>query len=100
MPIDPADVLPLETAIAEVVADCLEALISEIEDAAFRDRLVDLPAMLRTALLGGPASREAGRTARQRLGDLEVAAARRGQSLAAEAETFRDALALIRDDVD
>jgi hypothetical protein len=99
MPIDRAAALPLEEAIADVAADCLEALIAEIQDATLRERLVDLPAVLRTALLGGPGWDAAGRAVREQLDHLELATADHAPSLADEAATFRDALALMRDDL-
>lgn len=100
MQTDRADVPALKGAAAELAADCLEALLAEVQDPVLRDRLLALPALVRTALLDGPGAPAAGRRVTQELRDLEAVAAPLAPSLADEVKMFREALALMCDDLD
>lgn len=95
-----ADGPVFKEAVAQLAADCLEALLAEVhaeaQDPVLRDRLRDLPPLLRTALLGGRGARAAGRRVKRELRDLEAVAAPLASSLADEVKTFREVLPMIR----
>jgi hypothetical protein len=100
MPTDVTDVAQAERDIAELVSVSLDAFIEEVQDPRLRQLIRDVPAIIRAARLGENQEHGPVRTAMRRLEDFATATTHHAPALAAEAAAFREALAVLLDDLD